>query len=226
MGYLSANELAKLRAYQYKSGLYGFVDRVVMTPFWELVVTWLPRWIAPNLVTLLALMHALFAYIVLAFESPTLTEPVRSSTLVLQAACSFIYQTLDAIDGKQARRTGASSPLGQLFDHGCDALSCLLMALNMLATLRAGAQPWGVFLFCIFTVPFYFANLEECHTGVMRFGVIGVTEAQLCFIGFYLFTAFFGQDIWRMQIYGYEATFLFAVFPVAGAVFGTLEKYD
>jgi phosphatidylglycerophosphate synthase len=30
----------------------------------------------------------------------------------------FIYQSLDAIDGKQARRTGQSGPLGELFDHG------------------------------------------------------------------------------------------------------------
>ena len=35
----------------------------------------------------------------------------------------FIYQTLDAIDGKQARRTNSSSPLGELFDHGCDGVS-------------------------------------------------------------------------------------------------------
>lgn len=35
----------------------------------------------------------------------------------------FIYQSLDAIDGKQARRTNSSSPLGELFDHGCDAVS-------------------------------------------------------------------------------------------------------
>lgn len=30
----------------------------------------------------------------------------------------FVYQSLDAIDGKQARRTGTSGPLGELFDHG------------------------------------------------------------------------------------------------------------
>lgn len=30
----------------------------------------------------------------------------------------FIYQSLDAIDGKQARRTQQSGPLGELFDHG------------------------------------------------------------------------------------------------------------
>ena len=35
----------------------------------------------------------------------------------------FIYQTLDAIDGKQARRTNSSNPLGELFDHGCDSVS-------------------------------------------------------------------------------------------------------
>jgi phosphatidylglycerophosphate synthase len=33
------------------------------------------------------------------------------------------YQNLDALDGKQARRTGNSTPLGELFDHGCDAIT-------------------------------------------------------------------------------------------------------
>ena len=35
----------------------------------------------------------------------------------------FIYQSLDAIDGKQARRTKQATPLGELFDHGCDSVS-------------------------------------------------------------------------------------------------------
>ena len=28
------------------------------------------------------------------------------------------YQILDNLDGKQARRTGSSTPLGEIFDHG------------------------------------------------------------------------------------------------------------
>ena len=32
----------------------------------------------------------------------------------LSGACLFIYQTLDNMDGKQARKTGSSSPLGML----------------------------------------------------------------------------------------------------------------
>ena len=40
----------------------------------------------------------------------------------------FIYETLDAIDGKQARRTDSSSALGHLFDHGCDAfITCFMI---------------------------------------------------------------------------------------------------
>lgn len=47
-----------------------------------------------------------------------------SSWAYFQAALGvFLYQTLDATDGKQARRTGSSSPLGELLDHGCDAMS-------------------------------------------------------------------------------------------------------
>ena len=42
---------------------------------------------------------------------------------VLCALGLFLYQSLDAIDGKQARRTHSSSPLGELFDHGCDSIS-------------------------------------------------------------------------------------------------------
>ena len=38
----------------------------------------------------------------------------------------FFAQTLDAIDGKHARRTKRSSPLGQLMDHGCDSMDNFL----------------------------------------------------------------------------------------------------
>ena len=34
------------------------------------------------------------------------------------AAAVFFYLHMDCLDGKQARRTKNSSPLGQLFDHG------------------------------------------------------------------------------------------------------------
>lgn len=54
----------------------------------------------------------------------SLSLPQAPLWAYVACACGlFIYQSLDAIDGKQARRTNSSSPLGELFDHGCDSLS-------------------------------------------------------------------------------------------------------
>ena len=50
------------------------------------------------------------------------------------------YQTLDAVDGKQARRTNTSSPLGQLFDHGCDAMSTSIVFSFMYQGLLLGRE--------------------------------------------------------------------------------------
>ena len=46
-----------------------------------------------------------------------------SLVLLLSCASLFVYQALDAIDGKQARRVNHATPLGELIDHGCDAVS-------------------------------------------------------------------------------------------------------
>ena len=43
---------------------------------------------------------------------------VPSVVWISVAVLLFLSHTLDGIDGKQARRTGTSTPLGELFDHG------------------------------------------------------------------------------------------------------------
>ena len=54
----------------------------------------------------------------------------------------LLYQILDVADGKQARKTGNSSPLGLLFDHGCDALNVVISACTFASTIRLGATYW------------------------------------------------------------------------------------
>ena len=46
----------------------------------------------------------------------------------------FLSHTLDGIDGKQARRTGNGTPLGELFDHGCDSWSTVFIASTFYST--------------------------------------------------------------------------------------------
>lgn len=56
-----------------------------------------------------------------------------------------MYQSLDAIDGKQARRTGSANPLGELFDHGCDSISTVFVALSACTAVQLGYYPGWMF---------------------------------------------------------------------------------
>ena len=68
---------------------------------------------------------------------------------------------MDNADGKQARKTGSSSPLGLLFDHGCDALNTFISGLSMFTVFQMGNTPLAVVAYLIAMVPFYAATWEE-----------------------------------------------------------------
>jgi ethanolaminephosphotransferase len=58
----------------------------------------------------------------------------------------WLYSTLDNVDGKQARRTNSSSPLGELFDHGCDALNCSIGGLIQIAAMGMGYSNMAILM--------------------------------------------------------------------------------
>lgn len=94
-----------------------------------------PDWLAPNLITLLAMVPAL---IVLALNDFLFPNMVGVMPAWLSAFCVFSifwYQTLDATDGKQARRTDNCSPLGQILDHNLDQLVQTGIMITVLCTL-------------------------------------------------------------------------------------------
>jgi ethanolaminephosphotransferase len=94
---------------------------------------------APNLITLIGLMVNISGVFVIMYYDSTLSYDLPRWVHFYTAFCVFAYQTFDAIDGKQARRTGSSSPLGQLFDHGCDAFSSTTMGIMMSQAIRGGS---------------------------------------------------------------------------------------
>lgn len=79
-----------------------------------------------------------------SFSPDARIEPPRWAC-ALCALGLFVYQTLDAIDGKQARRSNTSSPLGELFDHGCDSISTVFVALSACISVRLGFYPKWMF---------------------------------------------------------------------------------
>lgn len=123
---------------------------------------------------------------------------VSRLTLLFRALSIFLYLNLDAIDGKQARRLGLASPLGQIFDHGCDALVMILVGLTE-AKIFLGDASEGVFRlwFLAMVVPFYMINWEESSFHVMRFGFFSsdVINLGLC-LTFALSGHSFSSELW------------------------------
>ncbi|CCW61461.1 unnamed protein product [Phytomonas sp. EM1] len=116
---------------------------------------------------------------------------------VLVAASMFLYQFLDNLDGHQARRTGTSSPLGLLLDHGCDAFNCIISSLSIAASISAGPC-WKTWIIVLNTVTGFFMNTwEEYYRGILVLPVInGPNEGILATIGICLWTAWVGGPRW------------------------------
>ena len=111
--YLSPSGLHFIANHQYRSAEYTHLDNL-LNPFWTYLTECLPLWLAPNMVTTLGGMHCGLAYVTLWYYCPDFDNTPPDWVVMLAGYCSFAYYTLDCMDGKQARRTGSSSPLGQL----------------------------------------------------------------------------------------------------------------
>jgi ethanolaminephosphotransferase len=109
---------AKGRYYKYSGVDKSPIARYILTPYWNYVTTFMPLWLAPNLITLLGLICILINVATILVLVPDLIGPGPSWMYWSFVVGLWIYSTLDNVDGKQARRTGSSSPLGELFDHG------------------------------------------------------------------------------------------------------------
>ena len=78
---------------------------------------------------------------------------------------------LDGIDGKQARRTQTSSPLGELFDHGVDSWSTLFMPVGLYSLFGRGDYSIEVdrafYVISGVIVTFIVSHWEKYNTGIL-----------------------------------------------------------
>jgi len=203
---LSRQELERISEHAYAPGTYTYLDGVMNRLVWEPTLRLTPLWMAPNLITLIGTLIVLASTGFALFQCPNFSEIPSPQICLLLAFADFIYQTLDAIDGKQARRTGSSSPLGQLFDHGCDCIIAGAFIFQLLIVTQAGAGSVGLLIMTLTSLGFFLTNHEEKYTGTLRtsLGHFGVTEMQLCTILIQVVTAYFGPGIWNLLIPGFE----------------------
>ncbi len=149
---------------------------------------------APNLVTLIGTVMLSLPFLATLWYSPDFLGGLPPWVCLLGGVSLFAYSTLDAIDGKQARRTNSSSPLGQLFDHGacllmlplalllsqlahcagCDALAVALVIMPISALMHYGTGWQCMAMVFSVLLPFFLAQWEEYHLHVIRTNVGGI----------------------------------------------------
>ncbi|XP_041783045.1 cholinephosphotransferase 1 isoform X3 [Anopheles merus] len=224
---LHAAQLKKLYDHKYSCTNVSLMDPFLQ-PWWCWLVSKVPLWLAPNLITIVGLAINIATTLILISYSPTgREEPPRWSSALCGIGL-FIYQSLDAIDGKQARRTNSSSPLGELFDHGCDSISTVFVALSACISVQLGYYPRWMFFqcFCAMTL-FYCAHWQTYVSGTLRFGRIDVTEAQCTIIGIHMISAIFGPSIWMTKIFGqFELWSTMAVMTILCGGWSLLEFFS
>ncbi|XP_044737350.1 cholinephosphotransferase 1 isoform X6 [Chrysoperla carnea] len=221
---LSGVQLKRLADHKYSCNSHSLLDPLLQ-PWWCWLLSKLPLWLAPNLITIIGLIINIATTLLLVWFSPDARiEPPRWGC-ALCALGLFIYQSLDAIDGKQARRTGTSSPLGELFDHGCDSLSTIFVAISACISVQLGYHPTWMFFQCFSALTlFYCAHWQAYVSGSLRFGRVDVTEAQFTIIAIQLISAFCGPSIWTTKIAG--DINVCHLMPIASTVCGSVALYN
>ncbi|KAI9303730.1 CDP-alcohol phosphatidyltransferase-domain-containing protein [Cunninghamella echinulata] len=218
---LSQEHLENLQYYKYAAVDKSFVSQHILRHYWNFSVKLFPLWMAPNLITLIGLLFMVFNILLVVIYVPDFdyeTQNPPSWIFYSFAIGLWLYSTFDNVDGKQARRTGTSSPLGELFDHGCDALNATYVAILQIAALGLGKD--GLLMNIIFittTVGFYLSTIEEYYTGVLYLGYInGPCEGIIVTCLAYLWSGWFGVSSWHIpfsEVDGLKWITKFGVIP-------------
>ncbi|KAJ2055905.1 hypothetical protein GGI17_006463 [Coemansia sp. S146] len=200
--YIPENYLPNLKKYKYQAIDKSLISKYVLAEYWNQLVKIFPLTMAANMVTLLGSLHVLVAVVLNQIYAPNLVETCPSWVYFAFSACIWIYGSFDAVDGKQARRTGTASPLGELFDHGCDSLVVSLIMTLFASTCQLGETWWTAALVFFALTNFYMSTMEEYHTHILFLGYFsGPVEGIISFSLATLLTGIFGPAFWAKSIY-------------------------
>ncbi|KAL9654334.1 hypothetical protein ABK040_010363 [Willaertia magna] len=197
----------------------------ILNPYiYEPLMKFIPENLAPNVITLSGFLCILVSAIVTFIFCPTFSEPIPRWLFLLNAVLLFSYQTLDNMDGKQARKTQTSSGLGELFDHGVDSLATTVAAIAWLCVCGQGATLTTFIINIISILPFFFATWEEYYIGGLFLGKInGPIEGVLGFVFVQILGAIFGYEFFHYPIiFGMPFWLLFSLLTFSASCYTSI----
>jgi len=179
--YLGQDQLRRLETYQYAAVDTSPISRYVMHPFWNFTVQYVPKSIAPNVLTLTGFSCTILSAVLLSYydyhfrassdDTRHSHDPIPRIVWLICAINLFLAHTLDGIDGKQARRTKSTGPLGELMDHGVDSWTAVFIPMYVYSFFGSSDYSYGPhrMLLIIWSVflTFYVTHWEKYNTNVL-----------------------------------------------------------
>ncbi|KAG7301050.1 hypothetical protein JYU34_015425 [Plutella xylostella] len=230
--YLTREHLEGFDNYKYMAIDTSPLSVYVMHPFWNKVVELVPRWVAPNVLTFAGFLLTVANFLLLSHYDYdyTAASAVNATAAVVNggvrnvipgwlwpvlAVFLFLAYTLDGIDGKQARRTQTSGPLGEMFDHGLDSYSVFFIPACLYSIFGKGdfsAPPIRMYyIIWNILVSFYFSHWEKYNTGVLYLPW-GYDFSMWSSIAVFLWTGYKGTDYYKQYVIGsYDVASLFEI---------------
>jgi phosphatidylglycerophosphate synthase len=180
-GCFTHQEIEVVKTYKYNVKVDSICAKF-LRPFWNWLIEFFPLTIAPNLITLIGFLFEVVSFLISAIYSHGFVAPIPSYCCFFNGFSLFMYQTLDNLDGRQARRTQMSSPLGQFFDHGCDAITGVLEMMKVGASLNLACNRFMFFLSFFMAIGFFLTSWQEYVTHVFYFAPINGPVEGLLFL--------------------------------------------
>lgn len=202
--FIPGHSIEHLKEYKYQSEDRSLTTKYILKPFWLKFVNVFPLSMAPNMVTLLGLMFIVVSDLLVFYFDPYYENVSPQWVYFYHAFAVFMYQTFDACDGIHARRTGQSSPLGELFDHCCDSMNTTLMVIQFSSVSNLGTKTPLPFLVQFSSLAnFYLSTWEEYYTHKLFLSEFSGPVEGLLLISFvFILTGIFGiENIWKLEIF-------------------------
>jgi phosphatidylglycerophosphate synthase len=185
--------------YSYQSVNESIINAFYKRYWLPIAIKAIPERMSANLVSIIGDVGAWIAFLILSgiFCGPMDIAARRSPWLFgVVALCLFFYHTMDNLDGMQARRTGASGPLGEFVDHWFDSFNTFLIPLGLGLAFPV-IPPLLVAFTTLFCCLADWLSLRTTrNTGVLVFGRVSSEEALLLTYLICLAVWALGYDFW------------------------------
>ena len=200
--YIDSRYIDNLINYKYTRGDNSILYRLIINPFCERFMKYLPKWLAPNIITISGFFLNLFNLILTTYYSGWKGGKDLPAWVCIICAISYnLYIIFYYIKRKQARELKALGPLGFLFDLGIDACNSFYITIFVGSFTYMTEMHQYLLYYIPLTGMFFMYTWEEYYIGELILPVInGISEGTLYIDLLYIISAIYGKEFYWKEI--------------------------